>query len=875
MPRSPLPLSAALVLLLAGLPAARAGVLEPIVVQSGVLDRHDQVLPDGSFADVYPIDVQVGDRVMIELQSKKFDPYLAVKLPSGAVLENDDLAGSKKQSQLDIFAEEAGTWLVYATSYTPNKRGKYQIRISVDTSGRGSSPRGAGEVTTPISSGEAVQGTLGAGDRTLPAGEWADVYTIDVQAGQQLTVDMTSDVVDTYVVARSPSGTADGNDDFEGSNRHSRYQAVVEESGTWEVFATTYGANDGGPYRLQVDVGVPSASSAASSVGDAERWSGALDSSDSTISSGEYADIISVEGRAGERWVVDLRSSEFDPFLIVRSPEGNQEQNDDFEGARDRSLLDMTLTESGTYMLVPTTYRPGEVGRYDLTLRRITDGADGGVVAGSQPRTGRLEAGDEQLSGGEWYDTYEFVGIPGQPLRARLTGDFDTYLGLVGPNGFRMENDDAPDGAQGSVVEAVLPEAGTYTAVVTSYAAGQGGRYSLDLGLDAGIVQGEADGQRDVSVLVSGRPVPGTLAEGDMTLDSGEYQDRYVIDVEAGQHISVAVRSTAFDPYVGLVLPDGSVVENDDFEGDRNLARVDLEAQVSGRYRVIATSYRAGETGSYTLSAELGAASAPTGPVASSTGGRIYGLFVGISDYPEGGPTDLNFTADDARNLYAGMQRVGMQPEDGRLLVDSEATRAATLTAIRELGSQMGPSDLLVLFYSGHGGRIASVGEQQADPDGFDETLALYDGQVRDDELAEALSDVRQGIVLLVLDSCFSGGFSKDVISRPGRMGLFSSNEDVTSSVASKFRAGGYLARFMVDAVGDRLADEDHNGQLTALELSQYLYERYRDDVKSSPGDTKGGGAYDGIVMSSRNLGYQQIVVDRGGVGAYQVLFAW
>ena len=36
--------------------------------------------------------------------------------------------------------------------------------------------------------GSTVQGTLGAGDFTLPNGEWADVYNLDVQAGQTLSV---------------------------------------------------------------------------------------------------------------------------------------------------------------------------------------------------------------------------------------------------------------------------------------------------------------------------------------------------------------------------------------------------------------------------------------------------------------------------------------------------------------------------------------------------------------------------------------------------------------------------------------------------------------------------------------------------------------
>jgi hypothetical protein len=248
-------------------------------------------------------------------------------------------------------------------------------------------------------------------------------------------------------------------------------------------------------------------------------------------------------------------------------------------------------------------------------------------------------------------------------------------------------------------------------------------------------------------------------------------------------------------------------------------------------------------------------------------------VFVGISDYPDGGPSDLPYTADDARALYDGMLGIGMQPDDGRLLMDDQATSAATLAAIRELRARMTAEDRLILFYSGHGGRVPREGFQGSDPDGFDETLALHDRQVTDDELAALLAESQAGTVLLVLDSCFSGGFSKDVISEPGRMGLFSSHEDVTSAVAAKFRAGGYLARFMVEAIGERRADESGDGALTALELSQYLYERYRSDVKSMPTDKSG--AYDDVVITGQNLGYQQIIVDRGGVGPSSVLFTW
>jgi hypothetical protein len=208
-----------------------------------------------------------------------------------------------------------------------------------------------------------------------------------------------------------------------------------------------------------------------------------------------------------------------------------------------------------------------------------------------------------------------------------------------------------------------------------------------------------------------------------------------------------------------------------------------------------------------------------------------------------------------------------MRRDDAIVLTDNDATVGNLHSAVRELSGRMGPNDMFVLFYSGHGDRLPRAGGYHAtDPDALDETIELYDGPLTDDEMNSMFENVGAGTSLLVLDACFSGGFAKDVISAPGRMGLFSSEEDVTSSVAGKFRAGGYLSVFIADAVGDGLADADADGGVSAIELSQYLHERYRADVKSSePGDY--------VRTGGPQLGYQHLVVDRGSVGPYHVLF--
>lgn len=860
----------ALLLTLLAAPDGLAGQVETLLAIDSKLDRHDQALPNGEWVDIYTVDLAAGDRVIVDMASRKVDAYLVLRGPDGTVYEDDD-GGDGKGAALDVFVETSGTWMVYATSSAGADKGRYHLSVKADRSGSSESVEAEPDVDR-LATGQPLSATLGAGDVVLPNGEWSDRYAVSIQAGQRVVVGMTAADIDTYIVAQAPSGSSEGNDDCEGDQSRSCLDFIAQESGDWLIYATSYEAEDAGTYTLQVDVGM-AAEAPEASASDTERWSGSLAPGDITIDSGEYIDAHAVSGVAGERWVVDLRSTEFDPFLIVRAPDMTQEENDDFDGDRTRSLLDLTLTQTGEYGLAVTTYRAGETGRYDLTLRRV--GADGDAVGAVLQHTGDLGAGDDQLSNGEWYDDYSFQGLPGQTVHVDLQGEFDTYVGLVGPSGFKLENDDHGE-SRHSRVDGVLTEAGEYTAIVTSYEAGQGGSYTLNITMDEGRDDLHS-AQQDISALgTDGVHASGVLEAGDATLEAGEYQDRYVFDAQVGQALSVSMRSTEFDPYVGLQFPDGSGVENDDWEGDQSLSRIELIAPETGRYRVVATSYRAGETGNYTLDASVGAvvAAPSVEAVASATGGQIYGVFVGISDYPDDGPSDLDYTADDAQNLYEGMKRVGMAEGNGRLLTDSEATRDNVIAAIREVGSEMSDSDLLMVFYSGHGGRLPSAGSQTADPDGYDETLALYDVELTDDDLDGVFDEIANGKVLLVLDSCFSGGFSKDVISQPGRMGLFSSQEDVTSSVARKFRAGGYLSRFMVEAVGERLADNDDSGSLTALELSQYVYERYRSDVKSDL-TSKGGGAYDDIVMAGRNLGYQQLVVDRGGVAPSAVLFAW
>lgn len=184
-------------------------------------------------------------------------------------------------------------------------------------------------------------------------------------------------------------------------------------------------------------------------------------------------------------------------------------------------------------------------------------------------------------------------------------------------------------------------------------------------------------------------------------------------------------------------------------------------------------------------------------PVAPSGSSRTVGVFVGISDYPSN--NDLEFCASDAMRVQQAFVNAGViAPMDTVVLTDRQATRVAVANAVERLARQLSPGDTLVFFFSGHGNRVP---DQNGDElDGQDETIVLTDGAITDDELTQLLAAGHQR-ELVALDSCYSGGFARDVARLNDSAGFYASREDQLSYVASEHQAGGYLSYHFAEAV--------------------------------------------------------------------------
>lgn len=136
---------------------------------------------------------------------------------------------------------------------------------------------------------------------------------------------------------------------------------------------------------------------------------------------------------------------------------------------------------------------------------------------------------------------------------------------------------------------------------------------------------------------------------------------------------------------------------------------------------------------------------------------KAHSLHIGLNEvsaaHYEGWSGPLAACEFDAHDMAALAQAQGMK---STLLITKKATRAQVLGAIRKAAKALIKGDLFFMSFSGHGGQIPDVSDEEEDK--LDETWCLYDAQLIDDELYYELSRFKAGVRIVVLsDSCHSG----------------------------------------------------------------------------------------------------------------------
>lgn len=869
--------------------APAAADVEP-QTQRGTLEDGDDRLEDDSPYDAYTFTASAGDYVVIELVSDDVDTFLIV---GGDAFEepltNDDGPDGTTNSRIAFTAPEDGEYIALASCYDPADRGAYTLTIA-----EGEAPAQAVPVALPaIERGGApatAEGTLVDDDPRQQDGSPYDVYTFNASAGDTIVVEMNSDEVDTFVILTSDAMDEPvANDDAAEGNTNSRLVYVAQEDGEYTVVTTCYDPADRGGYTVSValteggddadnaddadwadDVedavedAVEDPAAAAARMpgtpvelgnGDTRTETGTISDDDPTREDGRPYDAYTIVAEEGERIAIDLRSEDVDAYLAVVSEHLDEPlENDDFNNTRN-SHIAFTAPAAGEYTVQASCFDEDDRGDYTLTFGSFfaVDGA--------------LTRDDPTLVNGEHIDWYDITCEAGQLMLLQVDGvGFDTYLIFADPDHAWEENDDAGSTTT-SRIESNVFSPGEYRVGVTSYEGGETGRYTLTI----------SSAQGYTATPVAGGVINAEFDGSEATLTDNGYVHAYAFEAQAGATVILNMSSDDVDTVLKIKGPGRLHEMNDDFEPGSTNSQMAFRVAVSGTYYLSATTFRAGETGAYKLDVQVDANKYDAGEWAVQENGRVYGVFVGINDYP--GDGDLPYCdADATRTARVFRRHFGMDRDHSVVLTNSEATPENIRKAIADIGGQAGPDDMFVFFYSGHGDQVPrDAGPDTADPDGNDETLAVYDGDLVDDEIAAMFDNINAGTSLVVVDSCFSGGLAKDLVTRPGRIGLFSSEGDCLSMVADKYQAGGYLSLFFTEAFNKDRDKADLNGDrmLTAHELTFYLQQRFDAIVRSGPRGQPSRLYPSGAIDPGGNLGYQRIISDRDGVSPHVILLDW
>jgi hypothetical protein len=213
-----------------------------------------------------------------------------------------------------------------------------------------------------------------------------------------------------------------------------------------------------------------------------------------------------------------------------------------------------------------------------------------------------------------------------------------------------------------------------------------------------------------------------------------------------------------------------------------------------------------------------------------------YALMVAIEDYSKVGADDLPGCIVDLNDLKKLLEtQFGFPASNITVLGDEQATKAKILGALNDLVTKAKPGDSVVIYYSGHGGQVPDMNDDDEAEDNLDEALITFDFNPKDpdtwlldDHLRASLSQLKTKRALVLLDACHSGTGTRTL----------QSNEKKVINKRAEFGFETMLGRGRMDKEQIETASKS-GGPSTHVLLSG-----------CAANEVSGMGEYDGVVRS-------------------------
>ncbi|MCC5598991.1 trypsin-like peptidase domain-containing protein [Nostoc favosum] len=117
----------------------------------------------------------------------------------------------------------------------------------------------------------------------------------------------------------------------------------------------------------------------------------------------------------------------------------------------------------------------------------------------------------------------------------------------------------------------------------------------------------QPNNSQDTDLPLNGQVLQASLKNGDRTLPNNSYSHTYVFEGKAGQQITIEMDSQQIDSHLYLLLPakERLIAQNDDISPKDFNARLTVTLPENGIYYLLANTFEAGESGSYSLRAAI------------------------------------------------------------------------------------------------------------------------------------------------------------------------------------------------------------------------------------------------------------------------------
>lgn len=640
------------------------------------------------------------------------DPMIFIMDEQANELARDDDGGYGLNSSLSFTPEVSGGYAVGVSSFG-TESGDYLISLSGTAS----------TAPAPVASDDydATAGTAGRIDvagsagGTLEASGDSDWFALDLQAGQQVVIDLMGEdsgsgtLADPYLSLYDATGNLVGSNDDGGDGFNSQLVYTAPETGTFYIGAGAFGSSTG---TYVVSVAANDAAAATATVDQpaaADDYSGGTDTS-GTINIGSVihgnleeqndTDWFGINLTQGQPVVLELEGDPTgqgtlpDPYITVFDQYGVEVASNDDGGSGLNSRLEIDAPVSGVYFVEARGFG-GSTGTYQLSAHT------GAPLVAVQPIQPDVPADDypaDPSTTGELYPGVFIVGDleasndtdwfsvtmdQGQTVIFDLEGEptgqgtlSDPYLTLYDYGGNEIDRND--DGGEGynSQLTFTAPSAGTYFVEARGFGGGSG-TYSIfasELGFTPPpIVNDDYPGDTSTAAWLA------ATGYNYGVLEAPDDADWFAMSLTGGQTVEISLEGSEAgggdlgDPLLVIYDAFGNELDRNDDGGEGWNSLLVFTAPSDGTYYVSAEAFGA-STGSYTLSSqEIGIAQqggkGPSDDFAgdTSTFGTLVMNGTAVGTIEQDGDTD-----------WFAMQLAGGQPV--QISMEGEPTGAGTLS---------------------------------------------------------------------------------------------------------------------------------------------------------------------------------------------------